>query len=229
VISDPRVQVISDDARHFLATTSEKFDVITSDPIHPWVRGNSVLFSREYYSIVKTRLKPGGLATQWVPLYETSEAAIKIQMRTFMDAFPNGTVWNSEEADQKYDVVLLGQNDPLLIDVDSVQKRIDANPQLSQSLADVKLGAATDLFATYGIGAKDLGGWLEGTPVNTDFSLKLEYISGLAFNLQAADDIYKSMVRARRFPEGLFIAPPDVERGLRERILKKGAPLKERH
>ena len=53
VLSDPRVQIVFDDARHFLATTREKFDIITSDPIHPWVRGNSILFSREYYEIVK--------------------------------------------------------------------------------------------------------------------------------------------------------------------------------
>jgi spermidine synthase len=58
VLSDPRVEIVFDDARHFLATTREKFDVITSDPIHPWVRGNSILFSREYYNIVKNRLKP---------------------------------------------------------------------------------------------------------------------------------------------------------------------------
>ena len=95
VLTDPRVEIVFDDARHFLATTREKFDVITSDPIHPWVRGNSILFSREYYEIVKARLEPGGIATQWVPLYETSELAIQIQMRTFMDAFPNGTVWNT--------------------------------------------------------------------------------------------------------------------------------------
>ena len=41
MLSDPRVEVIHDDARHFLATTHEKFDVITSDPIHPWVKGSA--------------------------------------------------------------------------------------------------------------------------------------------------------------------------------------------
>jgi len=88
VLSDPRVEVVFDDARHFLATTRESFDIITSDPIHPWVRGNSVLFSREYYAIVKSRLRPGGIATQWVPLYETSELAIKVQLRTFTSTCP---------------------------------------------------------------------------------------------------------------------------------------------
>ena len=139
VIDDPRVTIIHDDARHFLATTRKTFDLITSDPIHPWVRGNSVLFSREYYAIVKQRLAPGGIATQWVPLYETSERAIKIQMRTFMDAFPNGSVWNSDETGKGYDVVLLGQIEPPRIDVGAVQQRIDENAPLARSLAEAKL------------------------------------------------------------------------------------------
>jgi spermidine synthase len=219
VIDDPRVTIVHDDARHFLATTREKFDLVTSDPIHPWVRGNSVLFSREYYAIVKRRLAPGGIATQWVPLYETSERAIKIQMRTFMDAFPNGTVWNSEETGKGYDVVLLGHVERPRFDLGAVQRRIDENPALAKSLAEAKLASAVDLFATFGIGAGELAPWLADTPVNDDFSLKLEYISGLAFNLQAADSIYASMVRTRRYPEGLFVGPPDAERQLRERIL----------
>jgi spermidine synthase len=64
VLDDPRVELVFDDARHYLATTDQRFDIITSDPIHPWVRGNSVLFSREYYEIVKAHLTPQGVATQ---------------------------------------------------------------------------------------------------------------------------------------------------------------------
>ena len=48
VFDDPRVQLVFDDARHFLQTTEEKFDIITSDPIHPWVRGAATLYSLEY-------------------------------------------------------------------------------------------------------------------------------------------------------------------------------------
>src|SRR5262249_23084526 len=106
ILSDPPVQMGFDDAPHLLAPTREEFDIITSDPIHPWVRGNSALFSREYYAIVRDHLRPGGIATQWVPLYETSELAIKIQMRTFVEAFPTGTVWNSAANNKGYDVVL---------------------------------------------------------------------------------------------------------------------------
>lgn len=200
VLDDPRVEVVFDDARHFLATTREKFDVITSDPIHPWVRGNSILFSQEYYDIVRQRLKPGGLATQWVPLYETSELAIKIQMRTFMAAFPNGTVWNTAITGKGYDVVLVGGEQPLRIDLDDIGQRMQQNPKLFQSLTQVKIRSAIDLVANYGASGHDMQKWLGGVPVNRDFSLKLEYISGLALNAGEADPIYAHMVAERTFP-----------------------------
>jgi spermidine synthase len=200
VLDDPRVEVVFDDARHFLATTREKFDVITSDPIHPWVRGNSILFSEEYYNIVRQRLKPGGLATQWVPLYETSELAIKIQMRTFIAAFPHGTVWNTAITGKGYDVVLVGGERPLRIDLDDMERRIQENPKLFASLAQVKIRSATDLVANYGANGDDMQKWLAGVPVNRDFSLKLEYISGLALNAGEADPIYAHMVAGRAFP-----------------------------
>jgi len=224
VLSDPRVEVIYDDARHFLATTRERFDIITSDPIHPWVRGNSILFSREYYSIVKQRLNPGGVATQWVPLYETNADAVKIQIRTFFDAFPNGTVWNSREGGGGYDVVLLGQAGPTRIDVASLQNRIDSNPRLSESLGEVGLGSAVDLLASYATRAEDVTAWLEGSSVNRDLSLKLEYNSGLALNLHVANQIYASMIASRHYPQDLFVARPEVHIRLRNRILQQ-APL----
>jgi spermidine synthase len=69
VLRDPRSRVIYDDARHYILITPEKFDVITTDPIHPWVKGTSTLYSREYYELVKRHLNPGGVAAQWLPIY----------------------------------------------------------------------------------------------------------------------------------------------------------------
>ncbi len=219
VLKDPKVQIVFDDARHFLATTREKFDIITSDPIHPWVRGNSILFSREYYSVVRSKLKPGGVATQWVPLYETSEEAIQIQAKTFMDAFPEGTVWNSASNGKGYDVVLLGSPEPLRVNFFDVQGRIDKTPKVGESLREVKMASAMDLLATYGASARDMKAWYAKTPLNRDFSLKLEYISGLALNAREADSIYAHMVTARTYPSDMITAPPFLETELRNRIL----------
>ena len=219
-LSNPKVQIVFDDARHFLATTREKFDIITSDPIHPWVRGNSILFSREYYNIVKAHLKPGGLASQWVPLYETSEAAIKIQMKTFIDAFPDGTVWNTITGGKGYDVVLVGGNEPMHLDAGAIEMRIAQTPLLSQSLRDVKIMGAVDLLATYGTNGRDMTKWLAGAPVNRDFSLKLEYISGLALNAKEADQIYSNMAAGHSYPAAMISAPPEMQAELTRRIGK---------
>ena len=101
VLHDPRVTVVYDDARHYILTTKEKFDVITSDPIHPWVKGAAMLYTQEYFELVKKRLNPGGVVTQWVPLYESTTAAVKSEIATFFKVFPGGTIWSNQIGGQR--------------------------------------------------------------------------------------------------------------------------------
>src|SRR5205807_403877 len=93
VVHDPRVEIVYDDARHFVLRTPEKFDVITSDPIHPWVKGSATLYTKEYFELCKRHLKPGGVISQWVPLYESNFEVVKSEIATFFDVFPHGTIW----------------------------------------------------------------------------------------------------------------------------------------
>ena len=120
VLRDPRTRVVSDDARHYILTTPEKFDVITTDPIHPWVKGTSTLYSKEYYELVKSHLNPGGVAAQWLPIYESDEETIKTELATFFSVFPNATMWSNYLNGDGYDLVLLGTADPTPIDVNAL-------------------------------------------------------------------------------------------------------------
>jgi spermidine synthase len=95
VLGDRRVRVVYDDARHFIFTAPQKFDVITTDPIHPWVKGTSTLYSKEYYELVKRHLNPGGVVAQWLPIYDSDEKTVKTELATFFDVFPNATVWSN--------------------------------------------------------------------------------------------------------------------------------------
>ncbi len=124
VFDDPRTTVVFDDARHFLQTTTEKFDIITSDPIHPWVRGAATLYSLEYLQLVREHLKPGGVVTQWVPLYETDERSVKSQIGTFASVFPDTTLWNPDLLEEGYDLVVLGRESETPIDEAALAKRI---------------------------------------------------------------------------------------------------------
>ena len=111
VVKDPRVEIVYDDARRFILTSKEKFDIITSDPIHPWVKGAATLYTREYFELVKRHLKPGGVVTQWVPLYESTIEVVKSEMATFFAVFPDGIVWiNDRERRRRRGAVRPGRS-----------------------------------------------------------------------------------------------------------------------
>jgi spermidine synthase len=152
VLRDPRVEVVYDDARHYVLTTKEKFDIITSDPIHPWVKGAAALYSKEYFEMCRAHLKPGGLITQWVPLYESTRDVVKSELATFFDVFPGGTVWANDVEGEGYDTVVLGQADGAgaSIDVDGMQRRLGRldHRALAESLNEVGFGSAVSLLAT---------------------------------------------------------------------------------
>lgn len=220
VMKDPRVEVVLDDARHFLATTDENFDIITSDPIHPWVKGAAALYSREYFELTKRRLQPGGVVTQWVPLYESSEEAVQSQLVTFFEAFPHGTVWGNEDSGKGYDVVMLGTGEGAIVDIEQLRARLapETNPLLRASLAEVGLADPTALLATYAGNGPGLAAWLDKRYLNTDANLRLQYLAGFGLNQYQAAGIYREMLNYRTYPEQLFGHAGESEAALRRQL-----------
>jgi spermidine synthase len=218
VVNDPRVEVVYDDGRHFILTTREKFDIITSDPIHPWVKGSAMLYTREYFELVKQHLNPGGFVTQWVPLYESNLEAVQSEMATFFDVFPNGTVWSNDDAGKGYDIVLLGQVGAIEIDLDELQQRLDRKDHLpvTLSLDAVGFKSAAALFGTYAGQGPDLGPWLAKAQINRDRNLRLQYLAGMGLNYYQGEFIYDDLLSHRKYPHGLFVAS-----GQRMEVLRK--------
>lgn len=207
VAKDPRVQIVYDDARHFILTTKEKFDVITSDPIHPWVKGAATLYTKEYFELVKQHLNPGGVVTQWVPLYESYPEVVKSEVATFFDVFPDGSVWSNDINGKGYDVVLAGHATPQAINVDSMQARVarPENALVQQSLSEVGFNSALSLVTTYAGQARDLAPWLVNAEINRDSNLRLQYLAGMGLNSYQNAGIYDDMLHYRRYPENLFV------------------------
>ena len=220
VLADPRVKLVYDDARHYVLTTQEKFDVITSDPIHPWVKGSATLYTKEYFELCKRRLKPGGLVTQWVPLYESNEEAVKSEMATFFEVFPNGTVWSNDKAGKGYDVVLLGGTGAAKIDVDAIQQRMERADHVYVHLSVMEVGfwSAVDLLATYAGQRIDLAPWLADAQINRDRNLRLQYLAGMGLNSDQSKRIYDAMLAYRRFPEELFVGSDECTEALRQAL-----------
>src|SRR5205823_5626072 len=121
---NPKVSVHVDDARHFLLTTKEKFDAVTSDPLDPWVKGAAMLYTREFFELVKQHLNPGGVVTLFVQLYESSTEAVKSEIGTFFEAFPKGMLFANTYNGSGYDLVLLAQVEGTSINLDVLEARL---------------------------------------------------------------------------------------------------------
>ena len=215
VFDDPRVQLVFDDARHFLQTTDEKFDIITSDPIHPWVRGAATLYSLEYLTLAKNHLTPGGVVTQWIPLYETDVRSVKSEIGTFAKVFPDTTLWNPDLLEEGYDLVALGRVAETPISESAIQARLDAAPRVKKSLEDVMLKSAADILYSYAGRGRDLAPWLADAELNRERHLRLQYLAGLAANRDQRFVIFGGILQHRRYPADLFVASAGTEAELR--------------
>jgi spermidine synthase len=228
VVKNPKVEIRIDDARHYILTSKEKFDAVTSDPLDPWVKGAAMLYTREFFEAVKQHLNPGGVVTLFVQLYESNTAAVKSEIGTFFEAFPNGVVWGNTNNGQGYDLVLLGQVEPIRINVDEIQARL-RRPEyatLAKSLQEIGFYTAVDLFSSYAGQASDLREWLKDAPINRDRNLRLQYLAGLGLNLYESGPIYSEILRYRKFPEGLFVGSPETIASLRSGI-QRGLDFRE--
>ncbi len=211
VMHNPRTQIIYDDARHYVLTTHETYDIIASDPLDVFVKGTAALYSKEYFESVKKHLNPGGMFTLYVPLYESDEKTVKSEIATFMEAFPYGTVWANTVNGLGYDLVLMGQADPLKINLDEVQQRLSSPDYapVAESLREIGIGSAVDLFATYAGDKNDLAPWLEGAELNRDGDMRLQYLAGWGINSRLEDFIYRKIIGYRRAPWNVFTGSPE--------------------
>jgi len=217
VVDNPKTTVRIDDARHYLLTTDRKFDAITSDPFDPWVKGAATLYTKEFFEVMREHLNPGGVVTVFVQLYEAGTPAVKSEIATFFDVFPNGVVFANTDNGQGYDVVLLGRNDDEPIDVDRIEARLTdpANAIVAQSLGEIGFYSAVDLFSTYAGDRTDLAPWLADAQINRDRNLRLQFLAGLGINTYEQDDMYRAMVSLRTWPDDLFTGSAEVMAPLR--------------
>ncbi len=208
VLKNPKVRVIADDARHYLLTTTETFDAITSDPLDPWVKGAATLYTKEFFDVARQHLNPGGVMTLYVQLFESSPAAVKSEVATFFEAFPEALVFGNVFEGHAIDTVLVGQAQKPAIWVDEIEGmlRHPSFAAVDSSLIQAGIYGAADLFGNYAGRARDLKGWLADAQVNRDRDLRLQYLAGLGLNEHSGDEIYREMLDYRTYPDDIFVA-----------------------
>jgi spermidine synthase len=221
VVANDKVEIRIDDGRHLLATTTERFDAITSDPLDPWVKGAAALYTREFWQLCKERLNDGGVVTVFVQLYETTEDAVRSELGTFLDVFPNAAVFANTVEGMGYDLVLVGLNGEEPIDVAQMTHRLERRDygSVAASLRAVGFDSALELLSTFAADATSLQPWLAGAELNTDRNLRLQYLAGEGLNVLAAGEIFAALsASAPGVPPNLFTGTPAQLEELRQRL-----------
>jgi len=216
-LDDPRLEIVFQDGRNFLKTTPRRFDVITSDPIYPWNAGSGYLYTTEYYQLAAERLTDGGVMCQWWPASDLSNDDFRALVRTFATAFPHTTLWQTT-----YDVILIGSNRPIRVDLDALARRL-AEPRVARQLGRVGLDSPLPFLAEFALDDAGVRSYAEGAPLNTDDNLYLEFWSPLAigsrgapFNVLSIDEHRVNPIAIVAGTEPFFAGREEATRALAE-------------
>jgi spermidine synthase len=167
------VGVVRNDARNYLLTTPQRWDLIASQPSYPTEATVGNLFTREFFALVAQRLEPGGIFGQWLPYYLLANDDVSMMIKTFASVFPHAALWKAEDS---LDLILLGSDRPFSTDARAIARRVtDLNRSgwpldfvLSRSPAEItEIAARTDV------------------PINTDDHPILEF--RIVRNLRVGD------------------------------------------
>ncbi|QDS93437.1 Spermidine synthase [Roseimaritima multifibrata] len=175
VVEDPRVQMIVDDARHYLLTSETRYDVIVADLFVPWESETGYLYTVEQFAAVKKNLRKGGLFCQWLPLYQLGSDDFQMIADSLRDQFPHVTLWWGRLNANRPILALVASMDPLRVDQAATDRRLEAMQQRGE-LDDTYLANAKQLVQLYA------GDWprRQGMTLNRDEHPWVEFQSPLS-------------------------------------------------
>jgi spermidine synthase len=170
-LDDPRSRLVIDDARTYLRVTPERFDIIVSEPSHPWVPGVANLFTQEFFELGKARLSEQGIFVQWVQIYQLSTESLRSVLATYTRVFPHVLMFRVGGLNKGKDLLLMGSNQPL--NLDRLSERL-ADPRVQAELARVNLSSEADVRSWFVCDETRLGPAVAGAKINTDDNMHIE-------------------------------------------------------
>jgi spermidine synthase len=170
VADDPRVRIVIDDGRHFLTSSTKRFDVISFEPPPPTSAGVVSLYTREFYEIIASRLAPKGILTQWIPLDSQCDAHDRMLVKSVLDVFANVALF----IPCGHEGIVIASNAPLVLDPARAKERT-SEPTVMNALREVGLEDPAMIAGTFVAGRAELDRWANGYDAVTDDLPAVEY------------------------------------------------------
>lgn len=173
------------DGRNHILMTQTKYDMISTGIIHPLVSaGSSNIYTEDFYKLCKRILTEDGVMCQWVPLHRLPEAHYKMIIRTFINVFPETTLWYKYTPDF---VILIGTLKPLSIDYKNFMAR-SQKPNIREGLAADDLDGMS-LLDSFMMGPEAVRKYAGDVPIHTDDRPRLEFFKGADLVSSTAQNI----------------------------------------
>jgi spermidine synthase len=164
-LRDPRVTTFVQDGRFFLQACPESYDIITGEPPPLKTAGAVNLYTRQFFSLMKSRLKDGGIASFWLPLYQLNADETKAILRAFHDAFENASVWATSDLEW----VMIGIKPPLRKPDQDLARRLWVDPASGTDLVRVGLEIPEQMPALFVMDAEEIDRITQGVDPLDDF------------------------------------------------------------
>ena len=161
-----RLHLMSADARRFIRTSDEHYDVIVADNFHPARSGSGSLYTVEHFSLIQQRLAAGGLFCQWLPLHQLDLDTLRSIVRSYLSVYPQGSAILATNSLDTPVIGLISRRDGELFELQQVHTRIrDAN-----SFNAEYFGINDDLalLGSFIAGPASLARFAARAPLNTD-------------------------------------------------------------
>jgi predicted membrane-bound spermidine synthase len=174
VVHSPAVELRMRDGRYDLLRSGQRYDFITLEPPPPSAASVVNLYSRDFYQLARARLQPAGLFAQWLPLATQNNEDTRALVRSFLDVFPNASLWTTE----LHEMLLIGSLQPLVLDGDRIAARF-AQPQVTAALSEIGITSPAALLATWVTGRSGLEQYASDAEPVTDNHPRIEYAGWL--------------------------------------------------
>ena len=142
VLQRPNWRLIADDGRHFLKISPQRYDVITADATHPAAAESWVLYTQEYYQLVKSKLTEKGVFAQWLPLHNMAPTDYLSVLRTFRSVFPDTLLLFTN----RYTLMVGMQAALPLTPGDLDQRLARMNPAVRADLQEIGIRSGQDML-----------------------------------------------------------------------------------
>jgi len=163
-MTNPKIRVLADDARAYLATTPETFDVLVTDVFISAVTGTSALYSTDYFELCRRRLSRGGFMSVGGGDLTGTDRTVA---RSFIEVFPHVMLLVSPVRNAYNRSFLIGSNEPFVISRRAVEAAF-AQPVLSAELRRYGFVSPEHLLRSYVCDRDELMSYVHNAAICTD-------------------------------------------------------------